>query len=301
MLPTAAPCAASGTPLDALVVRQAGVVTLAQVAAAGVPRRTVNRWARGWTRWHPGVYLIAGHRPGAEARTWAALLWAGTGAVLAGRTAAWWLGMQLPEPETVELVVPHRRRTGSRPGVVVRRQDLPRADLVVVRGAPCVGVALAALQAAVLLPPGDGSAFLDRCLQRHVGFPALYRSYCRYLGRRESAAMGRLVGAAADRADSAAERLLVRLLRAAGLRGWAVGLAFGPYVLDVAFPAAMLAVEVDGWAWHADADRFRSDRRKGNALVGAGWTVLRFTWHDLTSQPERCVADIRAALARAAA
>jgi very-short-patch-repair endonuclease len=56
------------------------------------------------------------------------------------------------------------------------------------------------------------------------------------------------------------------------------------------------AVEVDGWAWHVDADRFRNDRRKGNALVRAGWVVLRFTWHDLTTRPAECIAEIRAAL-----
>jgi very-short-patch-repair endonuclease len=47
--------------------------------------------------------------------------------------------------------------------------------------------------------------------------------------------------------------------------------------------------------------RFRTDRFKGNALVGAGWTLLRFTWHDLTNRPEYVIAQIRAALRTAAA
>jgi very-short-patch-repair endonuclease len=57
---------------------------------------------------------------------------------------------------------------------------------------------------------------------------------------------------------------------------------------------------VDGWAWHVDVDRFRTDRRKGNAPTRAGWTLLRFTWHDLTSRPAEVVAEIRYALERAA-
>jgi very-short-patch-repair endonuclease len=62
-----------------------------------------------------------------------------------------------------------------------------------------------------------------------------------------------------------------------------------------------VAIEVDGWAWRVDADRFRTDRRKQNTLVvAAGWTVPRFTWHDLQKRPTQVVAEIRAALTRAA-
>ncbi len=67
----------------------------------------------------------------------------------------------------------------------------------------------------------------------------------------------------------------------------------------MAFPDAKVAIEVDGWAWHVDAARFRNDRRKVNALVRAGWTLLRFTWHDLTTRPAECLAEILDALALA--
>jgi len=154
------------------------------------------------------------------------------------------------------------------------------------------------LETAIALP--DGAAFLDRALQRHLRFPELYGAYCRGLGRVGSAEMGRLLVAAADRADSAAERLVIKHLRAAGITGWVSGFPFGPYLIDLAFPQAKVAVEIDGWAWHVDRDRFANDRRKQNALVRAGWTVLRFTWHDLTTAPHSVVAQIASALARAA-
>ena len=189
-------------------------------------------------------------------------------------------------------------QSAARPGVRVRRRDLLPVDISTVGGIRVAAPPLAALEAAVALP--DGSVFLDRVLQRHVRFPALYRCFCRNMGRHGSSAAGHLVRAAADRADSAAERVLKRLLRRAGITGWQVGVPFGPYTIDLAFPEAKVAVEVDSWAWHVDADRFTGDRRKGNALVQAGWTVLRFTWHDLTRRPAECVAEIRAALARAA-
>jgi very-short-patch-repair endonuclease len=92
----------------------------------------------------------------------------------------------------------------------------------------------------------------------------------------------------------------VRILRDAGITGWVLGHPFGPWRIDLAFPAQKVAVEVDGWAWHVDAERFRSDRRKQNALVRGGWDPLRFTWHDLDGQPGEVVAEICATLAAAA-
>jgi hypothetical protein len=68
------------------------------------------------------------------------------------------------------------------------------------------------------------------------------------------------------------------------------------YWIDVAFVARRLAVEVDGWAWHSNVDRFTYDRRRQNALILAGWTVLRFTWHDLTSRPQTVIVQIKAAV-----
>jgi very-short-patch-repair endonuclease len=79
-----------------------------------------------------------------------------------------------------------------------------------------------------------------------------------------------------------------------------LGHAFGQFRIDLAFPAAKVAVEVDGWAWHVDAERFRADQRKGNMLTRAGWQLLRFTWHSLDGSPAEVVAEIAESLAPAA-
>jgi hypothetical protein len=60
---------------------------------------------------------------------------------------------------------------------------------------------------------------------------------------------------------------------------------------------AGVAIEVDGWAWRWDAERLGGDRRRHDAVALAGWTMPRFTWHDLIQRPARVVAEIRAALA----
>ncbi len=288
------------------MARQAGVVSLAQAAAHGYSGDRVRRRVREgrWRRLHPGVVLVGGHRLTDEARVRAAWLWAGgcessgRGATISGPSAAYWHGMLARAPTVVDVAAPSRARARSRPGVRICMRVLPAEDIAVVRGLRVTGRGLAALETAIVRP--DGSALLDRALQRHVPFADVYVAYCRSIGRRGSEDMSHLLIAAADRADSAAERIAVGLLRAAGVTGWVLGHPFGPYAIDVAFPGARVAVEIDGWAWHVDQDRFVGDRRKQNALVRAGWTVLRFTWHDLTGAPRSVVAQIVAAVERAA-
>jgi very-short-patch-repair endonuclease len=281
----------------AVLARQDGLITDGQARKYGLTERTVRRRVRvgGWVRVAPGVLLAGGHPWTDRVRVRAIGMWAGRRGVLSGPAAAWWHGMLPVAPDQIELTV--RRQCGlrSRDGVQLRRRDLDRRDIVDVDGRVVTAKPLTALETAAAV--ADGSAFLDRALQKHVGFAPLYQSYCRNLGAHGGARVAELLVATADRADSAAERVIVKLLRGAGITGWELGVPFGPWTIDVAFPDVKVAVEVDGWAWHVDVDRFRADRRKGNALARAGWTVLRFTWHDVVSRPAYVVAEIRAALA----
>jgi very-short-patch-repair endonuclease len=283
--------------LDDLVARQAGVLALHQAVEEGMSAATVQRRVRqgSWTRLHPAVYLVGGHRVTDEARVRAAWLWAGeNAAAVSGPAAAYWHGLIPRAPEEIQVTVPRRLGPGNRPGVRVRRRDLLTADVVGTRGLFLTRLPLTVLETAVALQ--GGSTFLDRALQRHVRFPTVYRAYCRNMGRRGSSTAGELLVAAADRADSAAERLLVRIVRNAGITGWVLGHPFGPWRVDLAFPEEKVAVEVDGWAWHVDAERFRADRRKQNALVRAGWDPLRFTWHELDGSPGTVAREIRETL-----
>jgi very-short-patch-repair endonuclease len=244
------------------------------------------------------VYLVGGHAGTGKARVRAAGLWADERGVISGPAAAFWLGMLPSAPVGIEVTVPRGCGPRGHAGVRVRRRGLDPLDQGRSRDIPHTGHALTVLETAIAVP---GSTFLDRALQKHVPFGEVYSAYCRNMGARGFARVAALITAAADRADSAAERILVELLRSAGVTGWQVGVPFQHWKIDIAFPGARLAVEIDGWAWHADVERFRADRRKGNALVRAGWTVLRFTWHDLTDRPDYVLAQIQAALLAVAA
>lgn len=204
-----------------------------------------------------------------------------------------------PLPAAIQVTVPSARRPRPPVGTVVRRRTLDPAHVRSLRGVRVTAPALTALEVAAALPAG-GSELLDRALQRHVGFDELLSADHRALGCTGAARMRALVTAAADRADSGGERVLFALVQRAGIEGGVRALPFGPWTIDLAFPAKRVAVELDGWAWHVDAARFQNDRDKQNALVVAGWAVLRLTWHDVDDRPDDVVARIRAALRRAA-
>ena len=99
---------------------------------------------------------------------------------------------------------------------------------------------------------------------------------------------------------SAAERLSHRLLRRARIVGWKGNLPIvlegDQYFIDIAFKSLKLAIEIDGRLHEIDEDLFESDRWRQNALVAAGWRVLRFTWKMLQEHPDVFIAAIRAEL-----
>jgi very-short-patch-repair endonuclease len=278
--------------LDTLLLRQAGVVGLHQAVAAGVSARTVQRRVASgaWRPLHPRVYLAGGHRLTDEARIRAAALWCGDEATVSGAAAAYWHGMMPRAAGPVDVTVPREVRRRSARGVLAHRRDLAAEDRVRLRGLWLTAGPLTALETATELI--DGSTFLDRALQRHVRLDDLRIAHSRTLGRRGSRQAGRLLAAAGDGTESMAERKLVAHLRRAGVTGWVLGFRLGPHVLDLAFPAARLAVEVDGWAWHTDPARFAADCRKGNAITRTGCDLLRFTWHDVDGRPDGCVQEI---------
>lgn len=101
---------------------------------------------------------------------------------------------------------------------------------------------------------------------------------------------------------SYAERLLHVGLDRAGITGWTANTPVvvdgERYVLDVVFRRHWLVIEVDGFATHGVRDAFEVDRSRQNALVAAGFRVLRFTYRMIVEDLEGVLAAIRRELAR---
>jgi very-short-patch-repair endonuclease len=176
----------------------------------------------------------------------------------------------------------------------MRRRDLALADVVERQGLRVTEVALTVVEAAVR--DHNGVVLMDSALQRHLDLQDLWRAHLRNKGRHGSPAARRLLQAASDGARSAAERLLVQLLRNAGITGWHTNYPIGGYKVDVGFREQKVAIEADGWAFHSDAEVFVKDRNRQNKIALLGWKVLRFTWLDLTQYPERVIGEIRRAI-----
>ena len=137
---------------------------------------------------------------------------------------------------------------------------------------------------------------MDSALQRHTELRTLWEAHLRNKGRYGSPAARRLLQAARDGARSEAERIFARLLTKAGITGWKANHPVAGYKVDFAFTGPKIAIEIDGLAFHSDADDFQRDRVRQNAIALAGWQVLRFTWIDLTEYPERVLAEVKRAI-----
>jgi very-short-patch-repair endonuclease len=239
--------------------------------------------------------LFADDRPFTEAARIRAAVWAhGDHAVAHGLTAAWWHGLASEAPYDVEVTVP-RSKSGRRVVAwsTVRRRDLPSIDVTVHRRLRVTGVPLTVLEAAAV---DHSRAIMDAALQRGVTLGQLQSAQARNARRHGATFADRLLREASDGARSEAERLLIRLLRAAKISGWKANYPVCGYVVDVAFPKQRLAIEVDGWAFHSDQKTFQRDRNRQNTISLNGWQVLRFTWLDLTEHPQRVIAEIARAL-----
>jgi very-short-patch-repair endonuclease len=293
------------TPVDVqrFLATHDGVISRAQARACGLSDDQIARKVASgeWIRRAPGVYFAIAWpwTPAAAVRV--AAEWVSPVGTLAGPTAAWWLGLGIARPYPLTVIAPPGSSRRAPSGVSLTRRDLG-SDRRRHRGLWVVSAELAALDAAVSLGR-DGQSFLDRALQqRQVTLQGLRASQARHFGRRGSGAAHQLILRAGDRAASEAERLVIALLRRGAISGWEVNLEVALSdgrlaIVDVAFSAARFALEVDGWAFHCDPERFVGGRGRKRALVADGWAVAEVTWEDLVQRPEKVLDEVRRTLA----
>jgi very-short-patch-repair endonuclease len=282
--------------LDEYLRRHDGVITLVQARRAGLGDQAVIRRQRSgrWRRCGPGVYFVVDRPFTDDARIRAAVWSYGEKAAASGLAAAWWHGLTRFPPNIVEVTVPRNSNGRCHEGSRVRRRNLKPVDIVERRGLRVTELGLTIVEAAVR--QRGGAKIMDSALQRRIELRALWHAHLRNKGRYGSPAARRLLQAADDGARSEAERLLIRLLRAAKITGWRANYPVAGYHVDVGFPKRKVAIEVDGLAFHSDSEDFHHDRKRQNAIALAGWQVLRFTWLDLTEYPDRVIAEIRHAI-----
>jgi len=242
----------------------------------------------------PGVYVEAARADDLEVRLRALQAWRPDAVVTGSAAAKLTFWPELP----VSTVTAALSRLDCRPhGYQIERRCVP-AELVLDAGG--LRLTAPALTALDLCASRGGEAIGAVLRSRRATLADLEQAHIASGGRRGQQERRRLLLDSRDEPWSEAEREAHRLLRAAGIKGWQTNLRVEAgrdcYYLDIAFPKARLALEIDGRALHSDSAGFERDRSRPNDLVLAGWTVLRFTWRMLEEHPEAFVSAVLQAL-----
>jgi predicted transcriptional regulator of viral defense system len=110
-------------PLCNLADRQNGVVSRAQALRSGLTADMIKSRVSGgrWRQLHPGIYATFTETPGRSARLWAAVLSAGSGAVLSHETAAELHALTDQAADPIHVTVPWQRRVVAVPDVSIHR------------------------------------------------------------------------------------------------------------------------------------------------------------------------------------
>ncbi|CCG03053.1 DUF559 domain-containing protein [Blastococcus saxobsidens] len=266
-----------------------------------VSRSTVRNWiaAGRLVRLAPGLFALP-----AVAREWRVRVAAtldGREAVASHVTAlALWDLVTHPPGAVHVSVEPGRSGRGS-PGVVVHRAAGAWADRRRIDG-----LAVSSVERAVVDTWAVPSV-LPRSQVRAAAITAVRRRSCsprdlrlELAGRpqlRGRPELTRLVELLADGCQSELEIWgCLHVLRAPGMptfvqqrRVTAGGRSF---VLDAACEESMLAVEMDGSAWHGSRAQREADIERDALVATAGWQTLRLSYARMTRSPEACRRDI---------
>ena len=76
----------------------------------------------------------------------------------------------------------------------------------------------------------------------------------------------------------------------------ALNVRIAGWLVDAVWFDKMIVVELDSRTAHSTARAIENDYRRDVELRAAGYTVLRYTWHQLTQTPAVVLADLRRAL-----
>ncbi|MRH91053.1 DUF559 domain-containing protein [Nocardia sp. SYP-A9097] len=197
----------------------------------------------------------------------------------------------LQEPELLEATIPSACYRRTPPWLRLYRRDLRPDWTDAVWDLPATTPARTLLDCLTVMPNHDAERLIDE--HAHAASPDLL-DLCSHL--KGSPALRRQLRTAAPDAASEPERLFTRALTSRGLHLLA-NHPVGPFYGDFVDPHSRTIIEIDGREFHSDPTTFRADRRRQNALVLAGWFVLRYAAADIYSCLDTC-ADEAARLIR---
>lgn len=289
--------------------RQHGYVTLEQVRRCGGTKNHIRaRVVAGrWKQAGRGLYRITGHPVSWESHLSGAVLAGGPGALASHRSAAvlWHLDGIRPGP--AEISVPrHHRPQHLRDVRIHESTDLHLAAPTRRDHIPVTGIDRTILDLGAVVRLDRLETAIDCAVRRRLtDWVALYAVLVGH------SRMGRDgCGSLRDVLDrrygervvphSRFERLVESLLTNWGLpkpvrQHPVVGLFDYDIHVDLAYPGAMVGIELQSVAHHLNRESFETDRERLTRLRLAGWTMLEFTWRFYTERPQELINIVREA------
>jgi len=236
---------------------------------------------------------------------WVVVLAAGTGAALAGLTAARLDGLTGFDDGRIHVAVPEPHKVQQKlpgPAVVHRSRLLEAADVHPVRRPRRTRTARSILDAALWMRTENGTrAVLAAGVQQRL---VRAEDLIAALARRGTVPRRGLIRTTLADIGGGAQALseldFCRLTRRFGLpeptrQALRKDKQGRVRWLDACWEPARLVVEVDG-LWHMDATAWWADMRRDNELTLSGYWVLRFPAFAVRDQPEVVAAQIAEAL-----
>jgi hypothetical protein len=183
--------------------------------------------------------------------------------------------------------------------VRARRTGIDKEDRMAWRGVPVTSVPRTLVDLAEVL---SLDALARACHEAGVRFGTTPRSVERVLGRRPNAPgaakVRAVLGGDAPVTLSALERRFVALMRGAGLPLPRTNRKAGAAYVDCRWPEHGLTVELDSYRFHNSRHSWQADRRRERAARRRGDEHRRYTWADVTEEPEAMLDELRALLTR---
>lgn len=273
---------------------QHGIVTTRQLVACGLTRAAIGKRVQAGRlyRVHQGVYSVGHDGLSEEARSMAAVLACGPGAVLSHGSAAvhWELLRPLQRPTDVS--VPTRNGRARRRGIHIhRRPDLSGGASLSTDGfqsRPPLSVTMHRR-----IPVTTVARTLED-LKRSPMRPSLVRRAIRQ-AEFLRLPMGEIE---TDGTRSDLEQDFLRLWRRNHLGSPEVNVRIGRVTVDFLWRQERLIVETDSYATHGGSVAFDDDRVRDLELRRLGYEVHRFSESQLESEAAAVVADVASALKR---
>lgn len=288
-----------------LAASQHGVVRSDQALDLGITRARFRTLQRNGVlvRCLPEVFRLRGMPETWEQRLSAATLWL-PGSMASHRAAGSLWSLRGFESAPVELLVERWDRRQRPPGVLVHEtKDLVAGDVSTRGRIPCTSLVRTLVDLPAVVHEFKAGVALDQAMRRDPTVLARVGARHREVARRGRNGTTKLRGLLAERGvgdhkvDSGFERLALRLIADAGLPVPVTQFQVrdGELVcyLDVAWPDRLVAMECDSLEHHLSEAAFRWERKRRRLLSGLDWTVLEFTYREVTQEPDMVARELR--------